>query len=439
VDAAGKVTESAGAGPTGPYTLLLQPASPKSKGAIHTARAAGLRNSQLRDMFVDLQNITVARKFDFRPRKTSTGTYLIFIKFHGCILESPSHPYGRNSIEKSMQIAESVQTTTRQLGNSDLQITAIGFGAWAIGGGDWQFGWGSQDDNDSVAAIQHALDLGINWIDTAAVYGLGHSEEVVARALEGRQQKPYVFTKCTMIWSKKFWQTKDQIHRSLKRDSVRNELESSLRRLKLDVIDLYQIHWPDPEDEIEEGWETLAKLKQEGKVRYIGVSNFSVAQMERISKIAPITSLQPPYSMLNRGVEKEILPYCQQHNIGVINYSPMVSGLLTGAMTKERVAQFPQDDWRRNNARFQEPQLSRNLKLVELLREIGSAHGRSPGEVAIAWTLNNPAVTAAIVGARNAKQVDGIIGAATFRLQPDEIARIEDFLTANPVPVKPSK
>jgi aryl-alcohol dehydrogenase-like predicted oxidoreductase len=320
-----------------------------------------------------------------------------------------------------------------------MQITAIGFGAWAIGGGDWQFGWGAQDDNDSVAAIQRALDLGINWIDTAAVYGLGHSEEVVARALEGRRQKPYVFTKCSMIWSRKFWQTKDQIHRSLKRDSVRNELESSLRRLKMDFVDLYQIHWPDPEDEIEEGWETLAKLKEEGKVRYIGVSNFSVAQMERISKISPITSLQPPYSMLNRGVEKEILPYCQQHNIGVINYSPMVSGLLTGAMTSERVVNLPQDDWRRNNARFQEPQLSRNLKLVELLREIGVAHGRSPGEVAIAWTLNHPAVTAAIVGARNAKQVDGIIGAATFRLQADEISRIEDFLTANPVAAKPNK
>src|SRR6185437_8622866 len=349
------------------------------------------------------------------------------------------HGYRRSSIEKSMQTVESVDMTTRQLGNSDMQITAIGFGAWAIGGGGWQFGWGSQDDNDSVAAIQRALDLGINWIDTAAVYGLGHSEEVVARALEGRQQKPYIFTKCSMIWSKKFWQTQDQIHRSLKSDSVRKELESSLRRLKMDAIDLYQIHWPDPEDQIEEGWETLVKLKQEGKVRNIGVSNFSVAQMERISKIAPITSLQPPYSMLNRGVEKEILPYCKQHNIGVINYSPMVSGLLTGAMTKERMANLPQDDWRRNNARFQEPQLSRNLKLVELLREIGSAHGRSPGEVAIAWTLNNPAITAAIVGARNAKQVDGIIGAATFRLQPDEIARIEDFLTTNPVPTKPSK
>jgi aryl-alcohol dehydrogenase-like predicted oxidoreductase len=361
------------------------------------------------------------------------------MEFHGCILESPAHPFRRRSIEKSMQTEESVSTTTRQLGNSDMNITAIGFGAWAIGGGDWQFGWGSQDDNDSVAAIQRALDLGINWIDTAAVYGLGHSEEVVARALEGRQQKPYVFTKCSMIWSKKFWQTKDQIHRSLKSESVRKELESSLRRLKMEVIDLYQIHWPDPEDEIEEGWETLAKLKEEGKVRYIGVSNFSVAQMERISKIAPITSLQPPYSMLNRGVENEILPYCQQHNIGVINYSPMVSGLLTGAMTKERVAQLPQDDWRRNNQRFQEPQLSRNLKLVELLREIGSSHGRSPGEVAIAWTLRQPAVTAAIVGARNAKQVDGVIGAATFRLSSDEIVRIEDFLTANPVPAKPNK
>ncbi|MHB1935719.1 MAG: aldo/keto reductase [Acidobacteriaceae bacterium] len=338
-----------------------------------------------------------------------------------------------------MQTTEGASATTRQLGNSNLHITVIGFGAWAIGGGDWQFGWGSQDDNDSVAAIQRALDLGVNWIDTAAVYGLGHSEGVVARALQGRQQKPYVFTKCSMIWSRKSGETKDQIHRSLKRDSVRKELESSLRRLKTDVIDLYQIHWPDPEQEIEEGWETLARLKEEGKVRYIGVSNFSVAQMERISKIAPITSLQPPYSMLNRGVEKEILPYCQQHNIGVINYSPMVSGLLTGAMTKERIAQFPADDWRRNNARFQEPQLSRNLKLVELLREIGKARGRSPGEAAIAWTLRQPAVTAAIVGARNARQVDGIIGAATFRLRLEEITRIEDFLAANPVPVKPNK
>ncbi len=349
-----------------------------------------------------------------------------------------THLFRKFRIQKIMQTTEDVSTATRQLGNSDMHITAIGFGAWAIGGGDWQFGWGSQDDNDSVAAIQRSLDLGVNWIDTAAVYGLGHSEEVVARALEGQSKRPFIFTKCSMVWGKHFWQKHGHISRSLKRDSIRNELEASLRRLKMDAVDLYQIHWPEPENDIEEGWETLAKLKQEGKTRYIGVSNFSVQQMERIAGIAPITSLQPPYSILNRAVEKEILPYCQQHNIGVINYSPMVSGLLTGAMTKERVAQFPVDDWRRNNARFQEPQLSRNLKLVELLREIGNAHGRSPGEVAIAWTLRQPAVTAAIVGARNARQVDGIIGAATFRLQMDEITRIEDFLTANPTPVKPN-
>ena len=310
-----------------------------------------------------------------------------------------------------------------------MYLTAIGFGAWAIGGGDWEYAWGAQDDSDSVAAIQRALDLGINWIDTAAVYGLGHSEEVVARALVGSSRKPFIFTKCSMVWDENH-----QIHRSLKRDSIRREMEASLRRLRVDCVDLYQIHWPDPEMDIEEGWETLVKLQEEGKTRYIGVSNFSVAQMERVAKIAPITSLQPPYSMLNRSVEREILPYCEQHNVGVINYSPMVSGLLTGAMTAERVAAFPKDDWRRNNVRFKEPQLSRNLKLVELLREIGRPHGRSPGEVAIAWTLHKTAVTAAIVGARNPKQVEGIVGAATFRLQPDEMARIEDFFNTNPVP-----
>src|SRR6185437_5311272 len=214
-----------------------------------TAFTAGLRTSHLRDISVGLQNITVARKFDFQGCKTSSRNLPDFHGIHRCILELTLHGYRRSSIEKSMQTVESVDMTTRQLGNSDMQITAIGFGAWAIGGGGWQFGWGSQDDNDSVAAIQRALDLGINWIDTAAVYGLGHSEEVVARALEGRQQKPYIFTKCSMIWSKKFWQTQDQIHRSLKSDSVRKELESSLRRLKMDAIDLYQIHWPDPEDQ----------------------------------------------------------------------------------------------------------------------------------------------------------------------------------------------
>jgi aryl-alcohol dehydrogenase-like predicted oxidoreductase len=325
---------------------------------------------------------------------------------------------------------------TRQLGNSDMHLTAIGFGAWAIGGGNWEFSWGPQDDNESIRAIQHALDLGINWIDTAAVYGLGHSEEVVGRAIKGRASKPFVFTKCSMVWHKKFLRPGQSISQSLKRDSIRAEIEASLRRLQVDAIDLYQVHWPKPDEDIEEGWETLARLKEEGKTRYIGVSNFSVAQMQRAAKIAPITSLQPPYSILRPDIETEILPYCGQHNIGVISYSPMVSGLLTGAMTKERAAHFAADDFRRNNHRFQEPELSRNLKLADLLREIGNTHGRTPGEVAIAWVLRQPAVTAAIVGSRSAKQVDGTIGAATFRLQPEEVARIEEFLAANPVPAK---
>lgn len=331
---------------------------------------------------------------------------------------------------------ESTSLATRRLGNSDMGLTSVGFGAWAIGGSGYEYAWGPQDDNDSIAAIHRALDLGVNWIDTAPVYGLGHSEEVIARALQGRQKKPFVFTKCCRTWSKKWFRPGYRIGFNLKRDSLRKELEASLHRLQVDTIDLYQIHRPSPEQDIEEGWETLAKFKEEGKVRHIGVSNFSIAQMGRIQKIAPITSLQPPYSMLNRGVETEILPYCQQHKIGVINYSPMLSGLLTGAMTKERIANLPPDDWRRNNHRFQEPQLSRNLKLVELLREIGSVHGRSPGEVAIAWTLRQPAITAAIVGGRNAKQVEGIIGAATFRLNLEEVTRIEDFFAANPVPAR---
>ena len=281
---------------------------------------------------------------------------------------------------------------TRQLGNSDLRLTPIGFGAWAIGGGNWDFGWGPQDDRESVEAILRALDGGLNWIDTAAIYGLGHSEEIVAKALAETTKKPYVFTKCSMRWNEN-----RQIYRSLKRDSLREELENSLRRLKRDVIDLYQIHWPEPEAEIEEGWEALARFKEEGKVRYIGVSNFNVEQMKRAMKIAPITSLQPPYSLVSPEVEKEILPFCKANNIGVINYSPMASGLLSGKMTAERIAAMPEDDWRRRAPQFQEPKLSRNLKLVELLREIGNAHQVQPGVVAIAWTLRNPAVTAAIV------------------------------------------
>lgn len=325
-----------------------------------------------------------------------------------------------------MAIASS--PSLRTLGNSDLHLTPIGFGAWAIGGGNWEFAWGPQDDNESIAAIHRALELGINWIDTAAIYRLGHSEEVVGRALkEFSGPKPYVFTKCSMRWH-----SDRSIYRSLKSASVREEVDSSLRRLQVDAIDLYQIHWPNPEDEIEEGWETLSRLKEEGKVRWIGVSNFSAAQMEHVRKIAPITSLQPPYSMLRRAIEQEQLPYAQAHGIGVINYSPMVSGLLTGAMTAERVAAFPQDDWRRRAVEFNEPRLSRNLRLVELLRAIGNEHSVSPGVAAVAWTLHNPAVTAAIVGGRSANQVEGVAPALHFQLSEDEFARINAFLEESP-------
>ncbi|MBN3908266.1 MAG: aldo/keto reductase [Nostoc sp. NMS1] len=316
---------------------------------------------------------------------------------------------------------------TKQLGNSELRITPIGFGAWAIGGGGWAFGWGAQDDQESIEAIARALDLGVNWIDTAAIYGLGHSEEVVAKALKGRSSRPYIFTKCSMIWDEK-----GVIGRSLKADSVRREVEASLRRLDIETIDLYQIHWPNPNSDIEEGWTTLAKLKDEGKVRYIGVSNFNVEQLKRVQEIAPVTSLQPPYSLVKRDVENEILPFCKENNIGVIVYSPMQSGLLTGKMTSERVANLPDDDWRKKSDEFQEPRLSRNLKLVEVLQEIGEQYDRSPGEVAIAWTLNNPAVTAAIVGARNPKQVEGIIAAGEFRLNQQELDQIGAFLGENP-------
>jgi aryl-alcohol dehydrogenase-like predicted oxidoreductase len=316
---------------------------------------------------------------------------------------------------------------TKQLGNSDLQLTPIGVGAWAMGGGGWAFAWGAQDDNESVDAIRAALDRGINWIDTAAVYGLGHSEEVVARALEGRAAKPYVFTKCARVWNEN-----REIGKSLKADSIRREVEASLRRLKLDVIDLYQIHWPEPDADVEEGWTAMAKLKEEGKVRHIGVSNFNVEQMTRALTIAPITSLQPPYSLLSPEIEERILPFAAKNNIGVLVYSPMKSGLLSGSMTRQRVAEMPEDDFRRRTPQFQEPKLSHNLEFVELMRQIGARHGRTPGEVAIAWTLRRPEVTAAIVGMRSAKQVDGVIGAADFRLSPAEIDELAEFL-ARPV------
>ncbi len=312
---------------------------------------------------------------------------------------------------------------TRRLGNSDLEITPIGFGAWAIGGDGWAFSWGPQDDADSVAAIHEALDLGINWIDTAAVYGLGRSEEVVASALRGVRKHLYVFTKCERVWDEQ-----RQIGKCLKKDSIRRECEASLSRLKIDVIDLYQMHWPEPEEDIEEGFGEMLKLQQEGKVRWVGVSNFNVSQMERVAALGAITSLQPPYNLLRREIEAETLPYCQRHNIGVIGYSPMASGLLSGTMTRERIDALPADDWRKTkNPNYLEPALTKNLELVELLREIGRPHGKSPGEVAIAWTLRRSEVTAAIVGARRPGQVKGIVGAAEWRLSSDELERINGW------------
>jgi aryl-alcohol dehydrogenase-like predicted oxidoreductase len=310
---------------------------------------------------------------------------------------------------------------TKQLGKSDLYITPIGFGAWAIGGSGWEFGWGEQDDKASIAAIHRALELGVNWIDTAAVYGMGHSEEVVAAALKSWSgPRPYVFTKCGLLWDDKGY-----VNRNLKADSIRRECENSLRRLKVDRIDLYQIHWPT--EQLEEGWGEMARLQKEGKVRWIGVSNFDAGQMRRAAKIATITSVQPPYSLVRREVEADVLPYAYLHNIGVIVYSPMQSGLLTGAMTRERIAKLPDSDWRSRDPEFREPKLSKNLRLVDRLRGIAEKYGRPVGQVAVAWVLRKPAVTAAIVGARSPQQVEQNVGAAELYLTDDDIAKIEGF------------
>jgi aryl-alcohol dehydrogenase-like predicted oxidoreductase len=311
---------------------------------------------------------------------------------------------------------------TRRLGNSDLFITPTGFGAWAIGGSGWEFAWGDQDDHDSVAAIRRALEMGVNWIDTAAAYGMGHSEEVVGRALEDWPgPRPYVFTKCALRVGED-----GKVFRTMKPDSIRHECEDSLRRLRTDVIDLYQIHWPatDP-NELADGWATMAQLQRQGKVRWIGVSNFDIHQMRLAQEIAPITSLQPPYSLIRREIEQEILPFCLAEEIGVIVYSPMASGLLTGAMTRERATTLPADDWRGRDPEFREPRLSQNLELVERLRAVGERHGRPPGQVAIAWVLRHPAVTGAIVGGRNARQVEQTVGASDLRLSEREISQIE--------------
>ena len=309
----------------------------------------------------------------------------------------------------------------RTLGSSEFEITRIGLGTWAIGG-PWQFGWGPQDDSDSIRSIHRALDGGINWIDTAPAYGLGHSETVVAEALRQTDHKPYVFTKCGIVWN-----DNGNPSQTLRKASIIKEAEASLQRLDVDVIDLYQVHWPIPEQEIEEGCSAVEDLRQAGKIRYGGVSNFSVEQMERVRGLMEISSLQPPYSLVQPEVAAEILPYCQENDIGVINYSPMGSGLLTGKMTRERIDSLPRDDWRRKNENFKEPKLSANLALVEVLREVAGRHECSIAEAAIAWTLRNPAVTGAIVGVRRPDQVDGVIGAAEVQLTDEDIAALSSI------------
>ena len=314
----------------------------------------------------------------------------------------------------------------RKLGYTDLSLTTVGFGAWAVGG-PWDFGWGAQDDDESIATIQRALDLGINWIDTAPAYGLGHSEEVVGRALKGRRDGIIVATKCGMVWNDP---SEGRVFNRLKASSVRREAEESLRRLSVDVIDLYQIHWPNPDVDVEEGWTEIARLIEEGKIRYAGVSNFSIEQMRRVQAIHPVASLQPPYSLVDQRVEKELLPFCAANDIGVVAYSPMASGLLTGKFTRERIAALPADDWRHKNGHFREPELSANLELIEGLRPIAARHGRTVGQLAIAWALRRPELAAAIVGARRPGQVDETVPAADWTLSAEDIAEIDTLLAA---------
>ncbi|HEY2654876.1 MAG TPA: aldo/keto reductase [Solirubrobacteraceae bacterium] len=310
---------------------------------------------------------------------------------------------------------------TEPLGDTGMDVTRVGFGAWALGGGDWEFGWGPQDDEESVAAIHRAVELGVNWIDTAGGYGFGRSEETVGRALRElpASTRPYVFTKAGILPG-----PGGKVIRSLEHESVIREAHASLERLDVDAIDLYQIHWPIPDTEIEQGWRAFAELKDQGLVRHIGVSNFDVAQLLRVQQIAPVESLQPPYSLLHREIEGELLPFARERGIGVIVYSPMASGLLSGGMTRERIEAFPENDWRKRSPRFQEPQLSANLALVERLRTIGDRHGTTPGAVAIAWVLRNPAVDAAIVGFRRPDQVDPILAAAALELTAADLDEI---------------
>lgn len=315
---------------------------------------------------------------------------------------------------------------TRKLGYTDLHLSTVGLGTWAIGGGGWAYGWGPQDDADSIRTIQRALDLGINWIDTAAVYGLGHSEEIVGQAIRGRRDQVVIATKCGLVWD----EGSTTPYGRLKAWSVRQEVEASLRRLNVDVIDLYQIHWPNPDEDIEEAWATIADLVREGKIRYAGVSNFSVEQMKRIQPIHPIASLQPPYNMLRREIEAEILPFCAAHDIGVIVYSPMASGMLTEKFSREWAASLPEDDWRKKySGHLQEPELSANLMLLDGLKAIAARYGRTVSQIAIAWTLRRPEVTGAIVGARRPEQIAQTAPAADWALPPEVLAEVDNLLT----------
>ena len=307
---------------------------------------------------------------------------------------------------------------TVALGATGMEISRVGCGAWAIGGAGWWHAWGDQDDEQSIAAIRRAVELGVNWVDTAPIYGLGHSEEVVGRALQGLDDRPYVFTKASL------YEKDGAVAHSLERDSIRREVEASLARLQVDAIDVYQVHWPDPDEDVEEGWTTFAELKSEGLVRHIGVSNFDVAQLRRAQAIAPVETLQPPYSLLERAIEDEILPFCEQEGIGVVCYSPMASGLLSGAMTRERIAALPDNDWRKHDARFNEPELSRNLAIVARLQTVADRHGTTPGAIAVAWTLHHPAVHGSIVGFRRPDQVEPLLAAGTIELTDDDLATI---------------
>jgi aryl-alcohol dehydrogenase-like predicted oxidoreductase len=311
---------------------------------------------------------------------------------------------------------------TRKLGNSDLNLTAVGLGTWAIGG-PWQFGWGPQDDNEAVAAIVRAIDLGINWIDTAPIYGCGHSEELVGSALEQIKTRPLIATKCSLLWNDK----REKVG-CLKAESIRKECEDSLKRLGVDVIDLYQMHWPDPENDIEEGWGEMAHLQKQGKVRFIGVCNYNITQLDRISKVAPVTSLQPPYSMIKRGIESELLGYCKKHNIGVVAYSPMQRGMLTGKFNKQYLTTLAPDDHRLRMPEFTEPAFSANIELVDKLKQIAERNGRTVAQLAIAWVLRRPEVTAAIVGARKPSQIEETAPAGDWKLSKTDIAEIEKLL-----------